>query len=191
MVLLANNQWYCKWLQDTLEHFNETYVTIRGQDKDCEGITSANICCTPESDILHEDTEWLNKLDMLEKEHKSMQMDLETKFSNLKRNNELIKLENQLMMIVPTLPGVESNSSRKNSMYDLSEQKFREIKSMADLALKQVSVQQEECDRSQRRLAYMIMELKKSFERSKKTIARTQTMFDHLQASIGNKMSSK
>ncbi|XP_019542260.2 uncharacterized protein LOC109413035 [Aedes albopictus] len=196
-VLLANNRWYCGWLEDTLEEFNKLFVVIKDRDESCEGITSANICCTPEKDTIPEDTELDKKLAELEQAQEVLQSDFETRFENLKTDNEndlkdLISKYDKLLQEAP-LPTSSSNPATptKNTQYTTFAKSLEDLNTTVTMELRDVAIQLSENERAQRRLSYIMLELKKSIERGRKTTADLQEQLDNLRSDIYKKLKKR
>lgn len=196
-VLLANNRWYCGWLEDTLEEFNKLFVVIKDRDESCEGITSANICCTPEKDTIPEDTELDKKLAELEQAQEVLQSDFETRFENLKNDNEndlndLISKYDKVLQEAP-LPTSSSNPATptKNTQYTTFAKSLEDLNTTVTMELRDVAIQLSENERAQRRLSYIMLELKKSIERGRKTTADLQEQLDNLRSDIYKKFKKR
>lgn len=188
-VFLANNQWYCEWLQDTWEHFNRTFVTIKDRDENCEGITSSNICCRPEKDIIVENTGLLVELTKVEKEQKTLQLRLESQFEELSRKHkeELTRLEDKLNMLNAASSVVANVTSVDSAQFGFHSEMLKEMNSLAHKKLSAISSQLAENERVQVRLMYTTLELKKSIERGRKSVSGLQAQLDNLRKELYSK----
>lgn len=185
-ISVAKNRWHCKWLEDTLQQLNESYVKVQDRDEGCEGIPPANICCVPEHSIDPANDQRLNELEKLEKAHEDFRAKVDSKFGNLKTDNEkkLNDLESRLKRLEelenkkPADP--ETGDDSMKSRFQSLEQDVKGVESSFKKEQQLKAKQQKDNDIAQRKLGYTILELRRSLERDTKQIAELQAQFESL-----------
>ncbi|XP_058838066.1 uncharacterized protein LOC131693859 [Topomyia yanbarensis] len=195
-IALAGNSWYCSWLADVLNHFNASYVTVKDSDKDCEGLSPANICCVAEHDANEKYDEHFQKLDKLEQQQTFMLQKLNSRVSTFENEHKdrLSRVQSQLVELlkkeVTNIPITDTDKTDKEAFL-LVKEKLETLQSDLENEKKNFEKQIHENNGSQRKLGISIVELRLALEREKKKMVEVQQQFGMLKSYVISKQAKR
>ncbi|XP_053687804.1 uncharacterized protein LOC128737231 [Sabethes cyaneus] len=195
-VSLSANSWYCTWLAELLVNLTTNYVTVSDSDKDCEGISPANICCLAEIDTSSYYDEGFKRLDELELKqsqmHKSMQSRIQNLESSQNRNLNDIKsrLEQLLTKDASTLTIASFDTMDKDG-FSMFKGKVENLKKTMEEEVEKFEKRNKENSDAQRKLGIAIVDLKRSIQSETKKMQELQTQFTLLKEYVLKTLSKK